>query len=303
MGDDLTDTLTSYSLPGFKLISQIGEGGMSTVWKAMDLANNRWVAVKILNSELSNSGEDVSAFRSEESLMAEINHPGIVKAYGVNQANGLWYLVMELVDGYTFADFQKRKLHICEGDCLLICESVAAALHYAWNDHGVVHCDIKPENLMINTQGIVKLTDLGISHRFDIASSERGIASDHILGTPAYISPEQVYGDVELDCRADIYSLAATLYHLATGRILFPGLSNDDTMRAHCSDTMQANDPRAYRTELSEGFCQLLEAMLVKDRNFRISTWESVAQMCQDVERGTKFKRRVSPAVSSLRLL
>ena len=303
MGTELSSDFTSESLPGIKLVSKIGEGGMSTVWKAMDLVNKRWVAVKILNSEFSENRDDVSAFRSEERLMAEITHPGIVKAYEINQVNGLWYLVMELVDGYTFSDFLKRKLYIPEGDCLLICESVAAALHYAWNDHGVVHCDIKPENLMINTQGIVKLTDLGISYRFNVSSSKQKTISDHVLGTPAYISPEQVYGDVELDCRADIYSLAATLYHLSTGRILFPCLSNDDTMRAHCSETTQANDPRAYRPELSEGFCQLLEAMLVKDRNFRISSWESVAQMCHDVERGMKFKRRVSQAASSLRLL
>ena len=205
MGTELSSDFTPKSLPGIKLVSKIGEGGMSTVWKAMDLVNKRWVAVKILNSEFSENRDDVSAFRSEERLMAAITPLGIVKAYQINHVNGLWYLVMELVDGYTFSDFIKRKLYVPEGDCLLICESVAAALHYAWNDHGVVHCDIKPENLMINTQGIVKLTDLGISYRFNVSSSKQKTISDHVLGTPAYISPEQVYGDVELDCRADIY--------------------------------------------------------------------------------------------------
>jgi len=303
MEHDLTMEFQTASLPGLKLLTQIGEGGMSTVWKAFDLVRNRPVAVKVLNAEFAMNGEDVSAFETEERLMSEINHPGIVKAYGFNHANGIWYLTMELVDGYTFSEFLKRKLHVCEADCLLICESVAAALHYAWNDHGIVHCDIKPENIMINTDGIVKLTDLGISHRFNLTSSGAIEVSEHVLGTPAYISPEQVYGDVELDCRADIYSLAATLYHLSTGRILFPALSNDDTMRAHCSELSQANDPRAYRPEISEGFSQLLEAMLVKDRDYRISSWSTILQMCQDVERGIKFKPRESTSPSSVTLI
>ena len=127
---------------------------------------------------------------------------------------------------------------------------------------------------------------------------------DHVFGTPAYISPEQVYGDVELDCRADIYSLAATLYHLSTGRLLFPGLDNDGMMRAHCDEATQANDPRAYRPELSEGFCQLLELMLVKNRDFRIASWTDVFQMCRDIEAGATFKpREPNGANSSIRLL
>ena len=302
MGNELRPLLQPDSLPGLRLIRQVGEGGMSTVWKADDLVRKHPVAVKILNTDCASRGEDVNAFMAEESIMSEISHPGIVKAYELCQKEGLWYLVMEYVDGYTFSDFLKRKRHVSESDCLLICESVAVALDYAWNDHGIVHCDIKPENLMINTEGIVKLTDLGISHRFNWSEDGLERVSEHVLGTPAYISPEQVYGDVELDCRADIYSLAATLYHLSTGRILFPALSNDDTMRAHCAETLQANDPRTYRPEISEGFSQLLEAMLVKDRNYRISSWETVAQMCQEVEGGLSFKRREDPAPSSLRL-
>ena len=156
---------------------------------------------------------------------------------------------------------------------------------------------------MINTEGVVKLTDLGISHRFEYKEGPQDVP-DHVLGTPAYISPEQIYGDVELDCRADIYSLAATLYHLSTGRILFPGLSNDDMMRAHCDDTVQAHDPRAYRPELSESFCRLLEAMLVKNRDERIASWADVFELCRDIEHGVRFKvRDATNAPSSIKLL
>ena len=290
-------------IPNLKLIEKIGDGSMATVWKAWDIPNQRLVAVKILDRELASDGAEVRQFREEERLMEEIKHPGIVQAYDFDNGNGNWYYIMEYVDGYTFADLLKRKQHVWETDCLLICESVAAALDYAWNDHGIVHCDIKPENIMINRDGEVKLTDLGISHRFEFKEGTQEVP-DHVLGTPAYISPEQVYGDVELDCRSDIYSLAATLFHLSTGRVLFPGLDNDGMMRAHCDDYTQARDPRCYRPELSEGFCQLLEFMLVKNRDYRVASWKDVFQMCRDVESGVKFKPRDSfCANSSIKLM
>ena len=290
-------------IPNLKLIEKIGDGGMSTVWTAWDIANQRVVAVKILNKEFASDGAEIRQFRDEERIMEEIHHPGIVQAYDFDNGNGNWYYIMEYVDGYTFAEFLTRKLHVKEVDCLLICESVASALDYAWNDHGVVHCDIKPENIMIYTDGVIKLMDLGISHRFEFKEGTQDVP-EHILGTPAYISPEQVYGDVELDCRSDIYSLAATLYHLATGRLLFPGIGNDDMMRAHCDESTQAHDPRVYRPELSEGFCQLLESMLVKNRDYRVASWSDVFAMCQEVENGSKFKPRdTTDANSSLSLI
>ena len=290
-------------IPGLKLIAKVGDGGMAEVWKAWDIANQRLVAVKILDRKLAGDDGEVSQFRTEAQMMEEIRHPGIVQAYSFGNGNGNWYFVMEYVDGYNFADLLRRKQHVSEADCLLICESVAVALDYAWNEHGIVHCDIKPENVMINADGVVKVTDLGISHQFRFREGLQE-AAEHVLGTPAYISPEQVYGDVEPDCRADIYSLGATLYHLATGRVLFPGLDADAMMRAQCDDASQAKDPRTYRPELSEGFCQVLEAMMVKNRDYRIASWKDVYQMCRDVEEGVRFKPRdATTAKSSVSLV
>ncbi len=301
-----TQTLTARSqilrVPGLKLIEKIGEGGMSSIWKAWDIASQRLVAVKILKQEFSSRGEDVRAFREEERLMEEIHHPNIVEAYDFDHGNGNWFFVMEYVDGYTFADLLQRRGAVDEADCLLICESVSTALDYAWNDHGIVHCDIKPANIMINSQGVIKLTDLGISHRFEFSEDERKDAPESVIGTPAYISPEQVYGDVELDCRTDIYSLGASLYHLATGRILFPGLDANDSMRAHCNEERQAPDPREIKPCISEGFAQLLEAMTVKNRDGRVQSWNDVFEMCKLVEQGTAFKPRQTPDTSSIRL-
>ena len=288
-------------LPNLELLEKLGEGGTSTVWKANDLLRGQQVAVKILNRDLTASDEDIALFKSEALTMSEIQHIGIVRSYDINCYEGIWYYTMEYVDGYNFNTLLSHKQHLHEADCLLICESIAVALDYAWNNFGVVHCDIKPDNIMINTDGVIKLTDLGLCHTFQYLKDGMRDIPDHVMGTPAYISPEQVYGDVEPDCRADIYSLAASLYHLSTGRMLFPGLGNEDMMKAHCDDTAQAKDPRTYRPDLSEGFCQLLEAMLVKNRDYRLPSWKDVCEMCLAVEQGVSFKLRKGPT-SSLHL-
>ena len=289
-------------IPGLTLLEKIGVGGMSTVWKAWDASRNRHVAVKILHDNLSQQGQEIRALKLEEKRMEEIHHVGIVEAYDFGCFDGRWYIIMEYVDGYTFADFLRRRHRIAEPDCLLIAESVAAALDYAWNDHGLVHCDLKPENLMINSDGVIKILDLGISYRYQFKDDGQHEVAEQVTGTPAYISPEQVYGDVELDCRADIYSLGATLYHLATGRILFPDYDNDASMRAHCSETVQAIDPRLYRPDISKGFAQMLEAMLVKDRDGRLGDWKSVFAIARQVETGEEIAPRESSGASSLLL-
>lgn len=289
-------------LSGFDFLQKLGEGGMSTVWKATDRATGQLVAVKVLNPELTTNPEDLALFQAEARVLSTINHPGIVKSYNLSQEQGLWYYTMEYVDGYTFGALLERKQHLSESDCLLICESVAVALDYAWNEFGIVHCDLKPENLMINTDGVIKVMDLGLCHTFAYLKDGRQDVPDQVMGTPAYISPEQIYGDVELDCRSDIYSLAASLYHLATGRVLFPGLDSEEMMRAHCSETKQARDARCYRPALSEGFCQLLDVMLVKNRDARIASWRDIYTMCLDIERGILFKPR-GTAPSSMALL
>ena len=284
-----------------RLLEKIGEGGMSTVWKAWDKINKRLVAVKVLKREFSARAEEVQNFKREELAMEELHHPGIVQAYEFANDQDEWYYVMEFVDGYSFGEYLKSHGHVREEDCLLICESVASALDYAWEQHGLVHCDLKPENIMINQAGEIKLMDLGIAYRFQFKPDGAQEVPDHVTGTPAYISPELVYGDVEPDCRADIYSLGATLYHLATGHTLFEDRDTvDEMMRAHCDEASQAPDPRRYRPKLSLAFVQLLEAMLVKNREDRLSTWADVIEMCRDVENGVQFCPRTSPGASSL---
>ena len=278
----------------------IGRGGMSTVWRGRDLAMDRPVAVKILSRDFTSSASDIQQFLNEARVMTKVHHPGIVHAYDMNCANGLYYIVMELVDGYTFAQRVSRKGPISEDDALIIAESVAIALGYAWDKHHIVHCDIKPENLMIHSDGTVKVADLGLCR--SLANRSGSVGDDEVVGTPGYISPEQIYGDSTIDCRADIYSLGATLYQLTTGHMLFEGRSNDDMLRAHV-DASQAIDPRLYEERLSAPFAELLEHLVVKDKSMRYANWNDVLRDIQFVAAGQHLPPLPHAALSSIRRL
>ena len=297
--DDINEQIPP-PLPHMRLESVIGRGGMSTVWRGRDLAMDRPVAVKILSRDFTASSSDIQQFLNEARMMTRVHHPGIVHAFDMNCANGSYYIVMELVDGYTFAQRVARRGPIPEEDALIIAESVAVALGYAWEKHHIVHCDIKPENLMIHSDGTVKVADLGLCR--SLANRTGASEEDEVIGTPGYISPEQVYGDSVIDCRADIYSLGATLYQLTTGHMLFEGRSNDDMLRAHV-DASQAIDPRLYAEQLSAPFVELLEHMTVKDKSMRYSSWDRVLSDIQLVLSGQHLPPLPHGALSSIRRL
>lgn len=298
----MTDEAMQATVPvvdGYTLLGRVDVGGTSEVWRAVEAASGRIVAVKTLLPRLAEDVEERRAFFDEAVIMAGLDHPGIVKGYAHGVCGNVWYNALEFVDGYAFSDFLRRKGHVAETDCLLIAESVASALDYAWRRHGIVHCDIKPENLMINTDGEVKIIDLGSVHR--VGSSDDAQSSDcHVVGTPAYISPEQVANGGGLDCRSDIYSLGATLYHLATGRILFPDAKEDEAFLVHGQSDKQASDPRDIVPELSLGFVRFLEAMLVKDKDGRIKSWSHVFGYCRDIENGENVRARQNTSPSSV---
>ena len=284
---------------GYTLLGRVDVGGSSEVWRAVEAGSGRVVAVKTLLPRLAEDVEERRAFFDEAVIMAGLDHPGIVKGYAHGVCGNVWYSVLEFVDGYTFGALLQRKRRVSEADCLLIAESVASALDYAWRRHGIVHCDIKPENLMINKDGEVKIIDLGSVHR--VGSSDDAQSSDcHVVGTPAYISPEQVSGGGDLDCRSDIYSLGATLYHLATGRILFPDAKEDEAFLVHGQSDKQAPDLRDIVPELSLGFVRFLEAMLVKDKDGRIKSWSHVFGYCRDIENGENVCTRQNTSPSSV---
>ena len=278
----------------------VGRGGMAVVWRAWHKELNKFVAVKVLDKSFALTGQDLRQFMVEVKTMSSLHHQGIVQGYGADCADGRYYFVMDYVDGYTFGSLLKRKSRLPQIDALIICESVADAMKYAWEQFGIIHCDIKPDNIMVDRDGTVKVLDLGLCQ--STAILRNSAQAEEVVGTPAYISPEQIYGDVELDCRADIYSLGATLYHLTTGRMLFPIMSNDDILRAHVDPQQQAPDPRTMAPLLSEGFARLIAGMLVKERDQRYQTWNDVFNDARIVEEGETLPPIPDDSISSVRL-
>ncbi|MCL1856513.1 MAG: serine/threonine protein kinase, partial [Kiritimatiellaeota bacterium] len=257
-------------LDGFKFLGHIGTGGMASVWRARQLSLDRDVAVKILSPKFAMAPDDVARFLSEARLAAKLKHPGIVQVYDAISQGGIHCFVMEYVAGYTVGQWMRRKEKLSESETLVIAECVAQALGYAWKQHKMVHCDIKPDNVMVDADGTVKLADMGLSRMYGVMRHGSG---DDVFGTPAFMAPEQVQGKA-VDCRADMYSLGAMLYYLVSATLLFAGESDEKVMECQVSERVP--HLRKLRPELSIAFCDLVERLLAKRPEDRYPSWDAV---------------------------
>ncbi len=264
------------SLPNLRLEAVLGRGGTATVYQARQVSTGREVAVKVLDADFVRTEEDVGRFLHEAKACARFRHRNIVRVYDVGVEQGIYYFVMELVQGYTFAHYLQRKERVAVGDVLIILEAVTAALRYAWEKFRVVHCDLKPDNLMVDADGTVKVMDLGIARSLLTARGSAADRDGEIMGTPAYMCPDQIYDLPDLDCRADIYALGATAYHLLTGTVLFPGKTDQQVVEAHIGPNF-ARDPRALAPTVPRPLALMLNRMLAKDRVLRYPNWETLA--------------------------
>lgn len=263
-------------LPNLILERELGRGGTALVYLAKQCSTGRPVAVKVLNADFVKTEEDVVRFLNEARVCARFHHRNIVRVYDVGCHEDIYYFVMEYIEGYTFAHYLQRKKQLAVEDVLIILESVTSALEYAWEKFRVVHCDIKPDNLMVDADGTIKVMDLGISFTLN-AKQKRDAARAEIMGTPAYMSPDQIYDLPDLDCRADIYSLGATAYHLLTGRPLFPNKTDQEVVDAHIGAYF-AQDPRRFAPKCPRGLSLMLNRMLAKDRELRYPNWSTLAE-------------------------
>jgi serine/threonine-protein kinase len=248
---------------GFEILEPLGAGGMGRVFRARDLALDRVVALKMLAPEISHDDAFVQRFQREARAVARLNHPNIVQIYAVGSVEGVHYLSMEYLDGRSLGHYLKTG-HWPEREAVLIARQVCQALRVA-HAAGLVHRDIKPDNLILTRQGEIKVVDLGIAKRVD--EDQSMTQSGSAVGTPHYIAPEQVQGRRDIDGRADIYSLGATLYHLVTGHTPFKGTSGAHVMSMHLFAPLP--DPRDFEPGLSEGICRVLRRMMAKERDER----------------------------------
>ena len=216
-------------LGGCQILEKIGHGGMGMVYKAKQLNLGRIVAVKVLSKELANDAMFVRRFIQEARSAAQLSHGNIVHVNDVGECQGVFYFVMEYVDGSNVKEMLKTSEKLDVQQTVEIALQVCQALRHAHN-RGIIHRDIKPENIMITRDGVVKLADLGLAKRM-AAETAAGIThAGAILGTPFYMAPEQAKDFSKVDRRSDIYSLGVTLYRMLTGRVPFDGRSPIEVM-------------------------------------------------------------------------
>ncbi len=264
-------------IPGYKIIGKLGAGAMAIVYKGKQLSLNRTVAIKVLPKRFSDNPEYVERFYKEGQAAGKLNHPNIVQAFDVGEAGGYHYFVMEYVEGKTIAEDLTDGNVFGEAEALDIVIQVAYALAHA-HACNLIHRDVKPKNIMISKNGTVKLADMGLAREttdIEAAQSEAGKA----YGTPYYIAPEQIRGKIDIDGRADIYGLGATLYHMLTGRVPFMAEDSADVMRKHLREKLVP--PDHINTSLSAGVSEVVEIMMAKRRENR---YKNIEELLLDLE-------------------
>lgn len=252
-------------ISGYKILGKLGAGAMATVYKAKQISLDRMVAIKKLPEKFSQNPQFIERFFAEGRAAAQLNHPNIVQAFDVGNEGDLYYFVMEYVEGRTVYDDITKHKRYNEAEAINIIIQVAEALEHA-HSRGLIHRDVKPKNIMITKEGVVKLADMGLARAItdkEAAEAEAGRA----FGTPYYISPEQIRGEKDIDKPADIYSLGATLYHMVTGSVPFEGKNPSAVMHKHLKSELVP--PDHVNPKLNAGVSEVIEMMMakrVKDR-------------------------------------
>ena len=252
----------------YQILSKLGQGAMGAVFRARQMSVDRVVALKVLPPKFAKNEAFLARFLREARSAAKLSHPNVVQAIDAGQADGYYYFAMEFVDGRSLRDILREQGRLPEPQALALARDMARALDCA-HQAGIIHRDVKPDNILVTSEGAAKLADLGLAReaaRTDTDVTKVGEA----LGTPDYISPEQVRGDEQIDGRADIYSLGATLYHLLTGQPPYSGGTHSEVMTKHLHNRVP--DPRALHPEVSVGAAQIIRRAMAKRREQRFQS-------------------------------
>ena len=273
------DKLIGTRLDGrYELTDLVGEGGMANVYRASDVLDNRVVAVKILKNEYSESEEFQRRFRDESKAIAMMSHPNIVKIYDMGFSDKMQYIVMEYIDGITLKDYIDSEHVLNWKDAVHFVVQILRALQHAHN-RGIVHRDIKPQNIMLLTDGTIKVMDFGIAK---FAREESRTATDQAIGTVHYISPEQARGDVT-DAKSDLYSVGVMFYEMLTGKLPFVA----DNAVSVALMQLQAKPvmPRELNPSIPRGLEQITMRAMEKNP---VDRFQSAGEMLDDLD---EFRR------------
>lgn len=256
----------------YEILEKIGTGGMSDVYKAKCHKLNRFVAIKVLKQEFSENANFVSKFRTEAQAAAGLMHPNIVNVYDVGEENGIYYFVMEMVEGITLKKYIEKKARLSVKEAISIAIQVSMGIEAAHNNH-IIHRDIKPQNIMISKEGKVKVTDFGIAK----AATSNTITSN-VMGSVHYTSPEQARGGYS-DEKSDIYSLGITMFEMLTGRVPFNGETTVAIAIKHIQEELPS--PREYVPEIPVSVEQIVFKCCQKSPDRR---YQSMAELIDDLK-------------------
>ena len=260
----------------YEILEQVGTGGMATVYKAKCKVLDRFVAIKVLKESLKNDIDVVKKFNTESRAAARLSHPNIVQVYDVSESGELDYIVMEYVDGITLKEYILKKGHLEAKEACDIAAQIGRALACA-HANGIVHRDIKPHNVLMASDGTIKVADFGIAQA---TSSETMVAGGGAMGSVHYLSPEQARGGFTNE-RSDIYSLGVVLYEMLTGKVPFDGANPVTVALAKLE-----KDPEDIRTKcthyIPDSVCDIAMRAISKDQHSR---YQSAMEMVSDIER------------------
>lgn len=258
----------------YNLLEVIGDGGMAIVYRAKDLILDRDVAVKILRAEFSDDEEFIKRFKREAEAATSLDHPHIVSIFDVGEENKVYYIVMEYVKGKTLKQYIREHGRLSVEESIQIIRQIASGMVVA-HDHGIIHRDIKPHNILIDEQGIAKVTDFGIALAITSATITH---TNSVLGSVHYFSPEQARGGVA-NAKSDIYSLGVVLFEMLTGRVPFTGESPVSVALKHLQEDVP--EPRKINPEIPQSVENIILKALTKNPLYR---YDSALEMMDDLD-------------------
>ena len=264
----------------YRIMEQLGQGGMATVFKAYHPNLDRYVAIKVLHPAFKQDPQFTERFQREARVVAKLDHPNIVPVFDYADHNGQSYLVMKFIEGETLKAVIDRQWP-SKDQILGIVQSIGAALTYA-HSQGVLHRDVKPSNVLLAEPGNVYLADFGLARMAE--AGESTLSGDQLLGTPHYISPEQARGEKDLDAGTDIYSLGIVLYQLAVGRVPYSSDTPFSIIHDHIYTPLPM--PRSINAKIPEDLELVLLKALAKDRGDRFSSVQELVDAFDSAARG-----------------